>query len=86
MANFRIARFVTEAAPPQFVQVMRQRATKMLDTIKEDEKEASMNDSHANVRMSALSASLTSTNSANTSTSAYFTRAARRPLSLFGDN
>ncbi|KAK6775754.1 hypothetical protein RDI58_026755 [Solanum bulbocastanum] len=41
MANARIARFVTEVAPPQFVNVMRHRASKMLDTINEEEREAS---------------------------------------------
>ncbi|PHT42283.1 hypothetical protein CQW23_16308 [Capsicum baccatum] len=45
MANARIARFVTEVAPPQFVNVMRNRASKMLETIKEEEREASMNES-----------------------------------------
>ncbi|KAK4343289.1 hypothetical protein RND71_036383 [Anisodus tanguticus] len=40
MANVRIARFVSEAAPPQFVNVMRNRASKMLETIKEDDREA----------------------------------------------
>nr|GLL45997.1 uncharacterized protein LOC104246894 [Ipomoea trifida] len=38
MANVRIARFITEVAPPQLVTVMRRRrAAKMLDPIKEDE-------------------------------------------------
>ncbi|CAM8979643.1 unnamed protein product [Rhodiola kirilowii] len=37
MASSRIARFATEAAPAQFVSVMRQRANKMLDTIQEEE-------------------------------------------------
>lgn len=40
MSNARIARFVSEAAPPQFVNVMRNRASKMLETIKEDDREA----------------------------------------------
>ncbi|KAK3432754.1 uncharacterized protein LOC104440768 [Eucalyptus grandis] len=39
MANSRIARFVMEAAPPQFVSVMRHRSSQMLDTIKEEERE-----------------------------------------------
>ncbi|CAN0911419.1 hypothetical protein LINGRAPRIM_LOCUS1193 [Linum grandiflorum] len=38
MANARIAKFVTEVAPPQYIKVMRNRATKMLDTIKEDDR------------------------------------------------
>lgn len=39
MANSRIAKFVMEAAPPQFVSVMRHRTPKMLDTISEEEKD-----------------------------------------------
>ncbi|KAI4300028.1 hypothetical protein L6164_033447 [Bauhinia variegata] len=45
MANSRIARFFVEAAPPQYVTVMRQRTRKMLDTIREDDREISPNDS-----------------------------------------
>uniref|UniRef100_A0A7N0RFU5 Uncharacterized protein n=1 Tax=Kalanchoe fedtschenkoi TaxID=63787 RepID=A0A7N0RFU5_KALFE len=37
MASSRMARFATEVAPAQFVIVMRRRATKMLDTIQEEE-------------------------------------------------
>ncbi|KFK44845.1 hypothetical protein AALP_AA1G310000 [Arabis alpina] len=39
MASSRLARFITEVAPPQFVTVMRRRTTKVLDTIKEEERE-----------------------------------------------
>ncbi|GJZ12457.1 hypothetical protein Tco_0547687 [Tanacetum coccineum] len=42
MASSRMARFVSEVAPPQFVSLMRHRRTKMLDTISEDEREFSM--------------------------------------------
>ncbi|KAJ7961768.1 Galactosyltransferase family protein [Quillaja saponaria] len=45
MATSRIARFVMEAAPPQYISVMRHRTSKMLDTIKEEEREVSPNDS-----------------------------------------
>ncbi|KAK4386463.1 hypothetical protein Sango_2516900 [Sesamum angolense] len=45
MANARIARFITEVAPPQFVSVMRHRTSKMLDTIHEEEKESGTIDS-----------------------------------------
>ncbi|KAG4999768.1 hypothetical protein AAZX31_08G096600 [Glycine max] len=45
MANSRIARFFMEVAPPQYVTVMRHRTSKMLDTITEDEREISTNDS-----------------------------------------
>ncbi|KAI3416907.1 uncharacterized protein J3R85_014889 [Psidium guajava] len=39
MANSRIARFIMEAAPPQFVSVMRHRTSQMLDTISEEERD-----------------------------------------------
>ncbi|CAA0827567.1 Unknown protein [Striga hermonthica] len=39
MATARLARFITEVAPPQFVSVMRRRTRTMLDTIHEEEKE-----------------------------------------------
>ncbi|KAM7528307.1 hypothetical protein LguiB_031717 [Lonicera macranthoides] len=44
MANSRMARFVTDVAPPQFVSVVRHRASKMLDTINE-EREVGANES-----------------------------------------
>ncbi|PWA91756.1 hypothetical protein CTI12_AA087130 [Artemisia annua] len=47
MANSRISRFVSEVAPQQYISVTRQRKTKTLETITEDEKEASMNESGA---------------------------------------
>ncbi|KAF5820719.1 hypothetical protein HanXRQr2_Chr01g0005331 [Helianthus annuus] len=41
MASSRMARFVSEVAPPQFVSVMRRRrTTNMLETISEDERES----------------------------------------------
>ncbi|KAK9936827.1 hypothetical protein M0R45_013650 [Rubus argutus] len=39
MANARLARFITEVAPPQIVSVMRHRTSKVLDTITEEERE-----------------------------------------------
>ncbi|KAI5670986.1 hypothetical protein M9H77_11350 [Catharanthus roseus] len=72
MANARIARFVTEAAPPQFVSIMRQRASKMLDTIKEDEREFSTNDiitSNAKLQLQASSSALTSSSKRGASAS-----------------
>ncbi|KAI4372064.1 hypothetical protein MLD38_010347 [Melastoma candidum] len=40
MANSRIARFIVEITPPQFICVMRHpRTAKMLETIREEEKE-----------------------------------------------
>ncbi|KAK7368491.1 hypothetical protein VNO80_10517 [Phaseolus coccineus] len=68
MANSRIARFFMEVAPPQYVNVMRHRTSKMLDTITEDEKEISSNDSvisppKSSAASSAASASVTSAKS-----------------------
>ncbi|EOA37229.1 hypothetical protein CARUB_v10010742mg [Capsella rubella] len=45
MASSRLARFITEVAPPQFVTVMRRRTAKVLDTIKEEEREVGTADS-----------------------------------------
>ncbi|KAF8092820.1 hypothetical protein N665_0400s0020 [Sinapis alba] len=39
MATSRLARFITEVAPPQVVTVMRRRTAKVLDTIKEEERD-----------------------------------------------
>ncbi|CAF2044710.1 uncharacterized protein LOC103840420 [Brassica rapa] len=44
MATSRLARFITEVAPPQFVTVMRRRTAKVLDTIKEEEREVGTTD------------------------------------------
>ncbi|PON82355.1 hypothetical protein TorRG33x02_218500 [Trema orientale] len=45
MANSRIARFITEVAPPQFISVMRHRTSKVLDTINEEERDVCADDS-----------------------------------------
>ncbi|KAJ6926961.1 hypothetical protein NC651_011148 [Populus alba x Populus x berolinensis] len=47
MANSRIAKFITEAAPPQYINVIRHRASKLLDTISEEDRDvaASVNES-----------------------------------------
>lgn len=74
MANSRIARFVSEVAPPQYISVIRRRTSKMLDTIKEEERDASANDSHRSV-----SATTTTT----TSDSKYFLREVHLPFSIF---
>lgn len=74
MANSRIARFVSEVAPPQYISVIRRRTSKMLDTIKEEERDASANDSHPSV-----SATTTTT----TSDSKYFLREVHLPFSIF---
>uniref|UniRef100_A0A803R962 Uncharacterized protein n=1 Tax=Cannabis sativa TaxID=3483 RepID=A0A803R962_CANSA len=67
MANARIARFITEVAPPQFVTVMRHRTTKVLDTIKEEERDVCGNDSK--VAFSSSSASPSTSTSTATSAS-----------------
>ncbi|WMV36397.1 hypothetical protein MTR67_029782 [Solanum verrucosum] len=69
MANARIARFVTEVAPPQFVNVMRNRASKMLETIKEEEREASTSESLSLKSYSPSSSSSSSAYSASSSNS-----------------
>ncbi|EEF36386.1 hypothetical protein RCOM_0596970 [Ricinus communis] len=47
MASSRIAKFITEVAPPQYISVMRHRASKMLDTINEEERDVSPSNSLA---------------------------------------
>ncbi|KAK7319109.1 hypothetical protein RJT34_03822 [Clitoria ternatea] len=84
MANSRIARFFMEVAPPQYVTVMRQRTSKMLDTIAEDEREVSTNDS---VISPPKSSSVAATSSAASATIAnanqrYFLKEVHRSLSI----
>ncbi|KAK4589128.1 hypothetical protein RGQ29_019923 [Quercus rubra] len=85
MANSRIARFVSEVAPPQYISVIRQRTSKMLDTIKEEERDASANDSHAVLPRSSSSTSTSSASSATTtnSDSKYFLREVHKSFSVF---
>ncbi|XVF25427.1 hypothetical protein REPUB_Repub13aG0211600 [Reevesia pubescens] len=45
MANSRLPRFIMEVAPPQFVTVMRHGTRKVLDTISEEDRDGSNNDS-----------------------------------------
>ncbi|KAG7598724.1 hypothetical protein ISN44_As06g029570 [Arabidopsis suecica] len=63
MASARLARFITEVAPPQFVTVMRRRTAKVLDTIKEEEREVGTD--------SIFSSSLNSKNISSPFTSTY---------------
>ncbi|WMV36812.1 hypothetical protein MTR67_030197 [Solanum verrucosum] len=84
MANARIARFVTEVAPPQFVNVMRNRASKMLETIKEEEKEASTSESLSLKSYSPSSSSAYSASSSNVKSSKYFLKEVQRSFSVFG--
>ncbi|CAL5213013.1 unnamed protein product [Lathyrus oleraceus] len=61
MANSRIARFFIEVAPPQYVNVMRHRTSKMMETITEDDRE--INSSNDSVISSPKSSSTTSASS-----------------------
>lgn len=81
MASSRMARFVSEVAPPQFVSLMRRRRTKILDTISEDEREFSMNESSSSQAYSAPSHQATSsTNSVH-----YFKQGAQRKFPRYGN-
>ncbi|KAI8001670.1 hypothetical protein LOK49_LG09G01279 [Camellia lanceoleosa] len=86
MANVRIARFVTEVAPPQFVSVMRHRASKMLDTINEEERDIGSNDSLSLSPKSSSSSSSstpTSASPSNITNSMYFLKEVQRSVSIF---
>ncbi|CAK9182067.1 unnamed protein product [Ilex paraguariensis] len=84
MASSRLARFVTEVAPSKFVGVMRHhRASKMLDTINEDEREFSTNDSLTLAPKS--SASSTSSSSSKESTCKHFLIDVQRSYSILGN-
>ncbi|KAH0655019.1 hypothetical protein KY285_029901 [Solanum tuberosum] len=84
MTNARIARFVTEVAPPQFVNVMRHRASKMLETIKEEEREVSTSEA-LSLKSSFLSSSSTySALPSNAKNSKSFLKEVQRSLSAFG--
>ncbi|KAK7827696.1 hypothetical protein CFP56_030876 [Quercus suber] len=87
MANSRIARFVSEVAPPQYISVIRQRTSKMLDTIKEEERDASANDSHAMLPRSSSSTSTSSASASSATTtnsdSKYFLREVHKSFSVF---
>ncbi|EXB39518.1 hypothetical protein L484_011438 [Morus notabilis] len=96
MANSRIARFITEVAPPQFVSVMRHRTSKVLDTIKEEERDVCANDSPNTSPAKTIpsahafsSASFSSSTTATKSTigscgkSRYFLKEVQRSFSIF---
>ncbi|XAR72499.1 hypothetical protein NMG60_11019160 [Bertholletia excelsa] len=78
MANARIARFVTEVAPPQFVTIMRHRTSKMLDTINEEERDGGHNDS---LSLSPKSCSSSSFSPPSTPTAAATAAASPAPVS-----
>ncbi|CAL5213997.1 unnamed protein product [Lathyrus oleraceus] len=88
MANFRIAKFFMEVAPPQYVSVMRRRTTKMMETITEEDREISLNDSVISPLKfaSAISASSPVVSACDSSTNAsvntrYFMKEVHRTLS-----
>ncbi|KAK6932168.1 hypothetical protein RJ641_001792 [Dillenia turbinata] len=81
MANPRIANFITEAAPPQFISVVRRRASKMLDPIKEEEREVSPSDGAASPPKTTSSASA-SVNGCNSTK--YLLRGVPSSYSIFG--
>lgn len=87
MANGRIARFMTEVAPPQLISVMRQRTSKVLDTIHEEERESdscakktSSSSLHNNNNNTAAAASVSSI---TTNKTKHLLKEARISLSLF---
>ncbi|CAN1145741.1 hypothetical protein LINPERHAP2_LOCUS14857 [Linum perenne] len=69
MANSRIAKFITEAAPSQYVTVIRHRASKMLDTIKEEDRDNTVIDSLSS-KSPSFAAAATTKNTTATSSSA----------------
>ncbi|CAK8578354.1 unnamed protein product [Lathyrus sativus] len=89
MATSRIARFFMEVAPPQYVTVMRHRTSKMMETITEEDREISLNDSvisppksSSAVSASSLAASACASSSSNaTVNSKYFLKEVHRTLS-----
>ncbi|KAL5054932.1 hypothetical protein RYX36_035614 [Vicia faba] len=84
MANSRIARFFMEVAPPQYVSVMRRsRTTKMMETITEDDREISMNDSVISPpkNSSLISASSCASTTDASVKSRYFLKEVHRTLS-----
>ncbi|GMN54519.1 hypothetical protein TIFTF001_023646 [Ficus carica] len=88
MANARIARFITEVAPPQFVSVMRHRTSKVLDTIKEEERDVCASDSpitsppKAMPSAHAYSSSSTTTAIGSCVNSRYFLKEVQRSFSI----
>ncbi|KAF8030975.1 hypothetical protein BT93_D0229 [Corymbia citriodora subsp. variegata] len=99
MANSRIARFVMEAAPPQFVSVIRHRTSQMLDTISEEERDVGSSGpsrssppksqasrslpSHCSTSSLSAHASATASSRVATAGSGKFFRGVDRSLSMF---
>lgn len=90
MANARLARFITEVAPPQIVSVMRHRTAKVLDTITEEEREyAGPNDSLISSPKGSSSSASSSPSSPSFASAAartdakYFLKGVHRSLAMF---
>jgi hypothetical protein len=83
MANSRIARFFMEVAPPQYVNVMRHRTKKMMETISEEDREISLNDSVISPPKISSSTSLAACASSTNTTvnTRYFLKEVHRTLS-----
>ncbi|WMV54332.1 hypothetical protein MTR67_047717 [Solanum verrucosum] len=71
---------VPEVAPPQFVNVMRRRASKMLDTINEEEREASKSE----LLFLKSSSPSSSSSSSNANNSKYFLKQVERSFPVYG--
>ncbi|KAL9391665.1 hypothetical protein Peur_015585 [Populus x canadensis] len=82
MANSRIAKFITEAAPPQYINVIRHRASKLLDTISEEDRDVAASDSSP---MSPNSSTIviTSATYVAAANSTYFPKGIQRSFSTF---
>ncbi|XP_004293639.1 PREDICTED: uncharacterized protein LOC101299454 [Fragaria vesca subsp. vesca] len=90
MANARLARFITEVAPPQIVSVMRHRTAKVLDTITEEEREyTSPNDSLISSPKGSSSSASSSPSALSFASAAartdakYFLKGVHRSLAMF---
>lgn len=84
MANSRIARVVTEVAPPQLISVMRHRTSKMLDTINEEDKEVSVKES-LSLPPKSHSLSYSSASSLDAAKQNYFLKEVRKTFSVFSN-
>ncbi|KDP38006.1 hypothetical protein JCGZ_04649 [Jatropha curcas] len=88
MANSRIAKFFIEVAPPQYISVMRHRASKMLDTINEEERDVSPSNSIASAPRSPISTAaaanaIAATAATTAANSKYFPKGVQRSFSIF---
>ncbi|WCJ27444.1 hypothetical protein M5689_009188 [Euphorbia peplus] len=81
MANSRIAKFITEVAPPQYINVIRNRASKMLDTINEEDRDVTSPKSSATLTSTATTPSSVVVPSAVKSN--YFRTGVPRSFSIF---